>query len=82
MQVQTVFRAGNSDVVAIPKYLGQDTGIKTGKKVVLSQSDDGIFIKPAAVKAPKKALVSKEFKKWLDNTLKENAEILDELADR
>ena len=41
MQVQTVFKAGNSDVVAIPKSIGRSVGIKSGQKVVVEESPDG-----------------------------------------
>lgn len=80
MQIQTVFRAGNSDVVALPKSLG----FKSGDKVTLEKISDGedVLIKKATkskVSAAKTA-VSSEFKKWLKEATKEDAEILDQLA--
>jgi len=40
MQIQTVFRAGNSNVVAIPKDLSKETGIKAGQKVIVGKSSE------------------------------------------
>lgn len=83
MQIQTVFRAGNSNVVAIPKSLGDKFGINHGRKVTIDEIPDvGIVIKrvvsgPSATKSDK---VGNEFQKWLKGAMKEDAEILDELA--
>ncbi len=74
MQTQTVFKAGNSNVVSIPK----DFNFKIGDEVVLEKADSGdVFI---VRKANSKSKKSRDFKNWLDTFLKENAEILDELA--
>lgn len=86
MQVQTVFRAGNSNVITIPSSLGDRYDIKNGRKVILEDVPEvnGILIK-RAVKGtfPKKEEgVTKEFKLWLKQALEEDAEILDELANR
>lgn len=86
MPEQTVFRAGNSNVVAIPKAVGDKYGIKTGAKVTIEEVPEagGVLIKRAS-KPSKKRLssgITPEFKKWLKEALKEDAEILDELADR
>lgn len=86
MQAQRVFQAGNSSVVAIPKDLMKDLKIKPGQKVFVDKSPDGaaIVIKKAAptINKNKKSSVSAEFQKWLDTFMKENGEILDELAVR
>ena len=81
MQIQTVFKAGNSDVISIPKYLSEETGIKSGKKIVVSELNGGLFIKEIK-KEEKKKGISKEFRKWLKDVLKEDEEILNELAVR
>ncbi len=81
MQIQTVFQAGNSDVVALARELG----FKRGDKVVVEKipSDENIVtIRKVSAPKTKKSVSSTEFKKWLDNVLVEDAEILDELADR
>lgn len=81
MQIQTVFKAGNSHVVAIPKELNSKLNIKAGQKVVLEESGNGnILIRK--VTAGKVISLEKNFKKWWQVFLKENAEILDELAVR
>ncbi len=77
MQIQTVFRAGNSNVVALPK----DLEFKFGDKVTINKLNDGLLIEKVKKEKSKKA-VTKEFQKWLKNVLKEDKEILDELAVR
>ncbi len=84
MQIQTVFKAGNSNVVAIPKDLSRELGIKPGQEVVVvkDQNNEAIIIKKLEKTKIKKSATSKEFKKWLKEVLREDAEILDELAVR
>ncbi len=81
MQTQIIFQAGNSDVVAIPKNFG----FKRGEKVLVEKTSDGediITIKKVSARKQNESASSTEFKKWLNNVLEEDAEILDELADR
>lgn len=81
MQTQTIFQAGNSSVVAIPKIFG----FKKGERVVvekISDNEDAIVIKKVSAKKQNGSASGTEFKKWLKNVLEEDAEILDELADR
>lgn len=81
MQTQRIFQAGNSSVVAIPKSFG----FKKGEKVVvekISDNEDAIAIKKVSAKKVNGSAPNKEFKKWLKNVLEEDAEILDELAER
>ncbi len=84
MQIQTVFKAGNSNVVAIPSEFVNDYGYDTGLQVMLNTYDHGetLVIKKVVKTKSKKSnsKASQEFKKWLDNAIEENAEILDELA--
>ena len=87
MDTQKVFRAGNSNVVAIPKHIFDDLGLKTGQKVFVERTDDVILIKkvkkiPKTITKNGKSKISAEFQKWLDTFMKENGEILDELAVR
>ena len=82
MQTQTVFKAGNSDVVAIPKSLGKDLGITSGRKVTVDREGERIVIERATKTKAKVSSTNKEFKKWLKEVLEEDAEILDELANR
>lgn len=83
MDTQTVFQAGNSYVVSIPKHLVKEMGIKTGQKVIVEKVPDmdAFLVTTKSVKhAPKS--VQTEFKRWLATFLKEDAELLDELAAR
>ncbi|OGG27048.1 hypothetical protein A2960_02790 [Candidatus Gottesmanbacteria bacterium RIFCSPLOWO2_01_FULL_39_12b] len=87
MQTQTIFQAGNSEVVAIPKYLAKELNLKKGQKVIVEKAPDGeaIVIKKVnktRTKTKAKVSSSTEFKKWLSNVIKEDSEILDELAVR
>ena len=84
MQIQTVFKAGNSNVVAIPSEFVNDYGYNTGLQVMLNTYDRGetLVIKKVIKTKSKKidSNATNEFKKWLDSAMEENAEILDELA--
>jgi len=74
MSIQTIFQAGNSQVVTIPKSML----FKTGQKVTLEKIDaDTIVIKKTSAPAKKSTT---EFKKWVKEVLEEDAEILEELA--
>ena len=82
MQIQKVFKAGNSNVVAIPKHLAKEINLKSGQKVVVekAQNEEGLIIKKLEKTKSKKRVVDEDFKKWWKAFLKDNAEILDELA--
>lgn len=84
MSIQTVFKAGNSEVVAIPKAIIRDLNIKPKQKVVVEMAGDDAFVVRKVTKistTPKKSAgITREFKKWLEGAMKEDAEILDELA--
>ncbi|MDO8429095.1 MAG: AbrB/MazE/SpoVT family DNA-binding domain-containing protein [Candidatus Daviesbacteria bacterium] len=86
MPVQTVFRAGNSNVVTIPKSIGDKYGIQNGSKVVLEEAPglQGVIIKKYAKPSKKNAdsALDPEFKRWLKIALREDGDILDELANR
>lgn len=80
MQLQTIFKAGNSQVIAIPSDVLADLNLKTGNKVLVGKADDTtIVVKKTSSKIKKS---DADFQKWLDVFIKENAGILDELADR
>jgi antitoxin component of MazEF toxin-antitoxin module len=86
MAIQKVFQAGNSQVVAIPKNLAQELGLRVGHKVVMQKTSDGaglvITRADEGKKHPSTAESDQEFQQWLDVFMKENGEILDELAHR
>lgn len=81
MPIQKVFQAGNSNVVAIPKDLSEELQIKAGQKVILEESSNGNILIRKVTK-DRTASPNENFKKWWKAFLKENAEILDELAVR
>lgn len=83
MQTLSIFRAGNSAAVTIPKPLLNDLGLRVGQKVVVEKvpDTDALLMTPAKKKREKTKL-NAEFKKWLAAALKEDAGLLDELADR
>ena len=81
MQTQVIFQAGNSSVVAIPKSFG----FERGEKVFVEKNSDDenvITVKKIQAKRQNKSASGAEFKKWLNNVLEEDAEILDELENR
>lgn len=84
MQIQRVFQAGNSQVVAIPKALAKELGFRVGHKVVMDKTSDGeglVITRAEALPEKKKSSrVSAEFDKWLKTVIEEDKEIIDELA--
>jgi antitoxin component of MazEF toxin-antitoxin module len=84
MQTQSIFKVGNSHVVAIPAHLMKDLGLKNGQKVVVEKSPDtdAVTVTPygRATKTPTK--ITQEFHLWLESFLTEDKELLDELAAR
>ena len=84
MQIQTIFKAGNSGVVSIPKSLMEELGFEIGKKVIVGKNEEGTELIIRKVTKTKisatKSAVGSEFKKWLKEATKEDAEILDKLA--
>ena len=82
MQTQTIFKAGNSNVIAIPSYILEDSNFKAGNKITVSKVDeDTMVIKTTVPSKSKKIAADVAFKKWLEVFMKENGEILDELAE-
>ena len=87
MNTQTIFKTGNSSVVAIPRHILKDLGLKTGQKVTVVQTDDGVVIKKVKrgvnpVTKTVKSKANKDFQEWYEVFIKENGEILDELSVR
>lgn len=82
MYTQTIYEAGNSTVVTIPKEIVRKLNLKPGSRVTVIPTDENRFVveKPTAIKPAKKSASEKEFKSWLAQTLEEDSEILDELA--
>ena len=81
MQIQTVFKAGNSDVVAIPSEVKKKAGIKTGSDVIVDVASDGRTILISKVGNKKKvSSITPEFLEWLEAFNKEYGPALQELA--
>jgi len=84
MQIQKVFQAGNSQVVAIPKDMAREMGFSVGRKVIMEKTPDGrgVVIKRAdeSLRKPPKTKADAQFQSWLTQFMEENGEILDELA--
>jgi antitoxin component of MazEF toxin-antitoxin module len=82
MNTQRIFQAGNSKVVSIPSELLKDLKLDVGHKVSVEKLDDDSLIIKKSTKAASKKLSQKEFTKWLDNVLVEDADTLKDLANR
>ena len=85
MHIQKIFRAGNSHVVAIPQEILRVAGLKLGQRVSVDTEGAGreIIIKKAKKETKKRhSATNKEFESWYQTFIKENGEILDELAVR
>jgi len=80
MPYQSIFKAGNSNVVTIPTELMKELNLKIGEKVVVEKSPvgQGFLVK----KAPSKRPYQDEMLQWFKIFVKENGAILDELAVR
>ena len=81
MQIQTVFKAGNSSVVAIPKAIAKELGIKAGKKVAVTHSADSFTFSTRVPKTSKHETVSdKEFVDLIKDVESRYGPALEELA--
>ncbi|KKS87893.1 MAG: hypothetical protein UV63_C0049G0002 [Microgenomates group bacterium GW2011_GWC1_43_11] len=82
--IQSIFQVGNSNVVSIPSRLLQEIGMKKGQKVTVDRipDTDAIIVRPVTKKQTVALSETKEFQQWLDSFLKEDGQLLDELADR
>lgn len=83
MQVQTVFKAGNSDVVAIPPEVKKKTGLKTGSSIMVDVASDGKTVVICEVDSKRnKSFITPNFLNWLDGFNKEYGSALQELANK
>lgn len=79
---RTIIQIGNSEGLTLPKEIREEAGFRKGVKVDVSLSNDGGIVINKVENKVAKIPSDKEFKKWWDTFIKENAEILDELAVR
>lgn len=82
MNIQTIFQAGNSQVVAIPREILSDMNLKAGDKVIVDKASADVLVIKKATKNTKTNKSAADFQKWLEAFMPENGAILDELAKR
>ncbi len=84
MYIQKAYKNGNSVVVTIPREYLRDVGIRDGSELIVDKDELGVItvVKKTQKVPAKKSNLTPEFKQWLDQALKEDAQILDELAER
>lgn len=76
-----VFRAGNSEVMTIPRSILQEIGVKVGQEVAVERvPETKSFIVTPVEEKIKKTPAKDELEKWFAMFLKENGGILDDLA--
>ncbi len=82
MYTQTVYQAGNSTAVTIPKEIVRQLNLKPGSRVVVRPLEGNQFIveKASPPKPVKKSASQEAHREWLKVFMEENSEILDELA--
>lgn len=83
--LQKIIKVGNSAAITIPKRYLESIGVRVGSPIIVSLDPN---IKQLIVDVPEKkiktkhAKLSHEFQGWLNAFLKEDANLLDELASR
>lgn len=84
MQIQKIFKAGNSNVVAIPKNYARQLGLKSGQEVAIDvdPNRDMLTVQKSSPKAgkKKKTAVDREFEEWLDKVSEQEKETIIALA--
>lgn len=82
-QTLTIYQAGNSAAVTIPRQYLEELGLAVGQRVVMEKIPEtaALLITPTGRNVVKSG-VTTEFKKWLAGFLDEDAAILKGLADR
>ena len=82
MQMTTISQLGNSNAVILPSSIMKETKWRRGQKMAIDYVPEahGILIRP--VKKTVSSQSEIESQKWFDEFIKENGEILDELATR
>ncbi len=76
MQIQKIFRTGNSNVITIPSEAMRKLGLKTGDKIQIQTLENKLIIRKSGSVSNR----AKELKNWFEVFVEENGEILDELA--
>ncbi len=78
--VQTVIQVGNSLAVTLPKAFTQKAKFKAGDHVLVEANADipAVYVRKASADAI--PTLTPEFKAWLDDVVKEDADIIKALA--
>ncbi len=78
--LQTVFQVGNSLAITLPKAFTQKAKFKAGDKVLVEANADipAVYVRKDKVDAS--PTLTPEFKAWLDQVVKEDADIIKALA--
>ncbi len=84
MQTTTISRLGNSSAVILPAPIMQEAKWRRGQKMTIDYVSQagGVFIRPVTKASSVPSRSEKEFQTWLSDFLKEDAQLLDELAHR
>ncbi|GEM_PF-1318254 len=87
MQIQTttqLTQLGNSDAVIIPAPIVREAKYKRGQKFTIDYipQTNGFLVRPVEKTRKTTKQSDREFQNWLTEFMKENGEILDELATR
>ncbi len=83
MQLQTIFKAGNSDVVALPLEVKKRTGLKTGSNIVVDVASDGKTVVISEVGSKRNnSFITPNFLNWLDGFNRQYSSALQELANK
>lgn len=82
MQTTTISQLGNSNAVILPSPIMQEAKWRRGQKMTIDYVPQagGVFIRSIAKAASSTTRPQKEFQKWLDEFLKEDGALLDQLA--
>ena len=81
---QKLVKIGNSAGVLIPKKILKKMGLSVGSIVNIEETENGsVIVRKVDPKTKtQNRAASQEFKKWLDRVMKEDGEVLDDLAVR
>lgn len=78
--LQTIIQVGNSLAITLPKAFTQKAKFSAGDKVQVEANPDIPAVYVRAAKADASPALTPEFKSWLDDIIKEDADIIKALA--
>lgn len=78
--LQTIIQVGNSLAITLPKAFTQKAKFRAGDQVLVEANADipAVYVRKA--KAHTVPSLTPEFKAWLDNVVREDADIIKALA--